>query len=227
MRLAKIVTGMIVLVLAISACNVTTPGGTVIRGSGNVTTEDRAVSGFTEVLLAGAGDLSIEVTGSESLSIEAEDNLLPKITTVVSNNRLTIGAEENITFAPTKPVKYRLTVKDLKQLDVSGAGNITVGDLNGGTFKMNVSGAGNITPTGSIDTLDLVMSGAGNFGGENLACTHAKVNVSGVGNATVKVSDTLDARLSGVGSVFYIGNPQVTKEVSGLGTVEQRSQGNQ
>jgi hypothetical protein len=38
----------------------------------------------------------------------------------------------------------------------------------------------------------------------------------------VKVSDTLDARVSGAGTVFYIGNPQVTKEVSGVGTVKQR-----
>jgi len=218
----RMATIIIVLALTISACNSLIPGGPVVNGSGNVTTETRPVSEFNQVVLAGAGDLSIEVTGSESLTIEAEDNLLPKIKTEVRDNRLTISGEEGTRFVPTKPIKYRLTVKDLKQLDLSGAGNIAAGDLSGDTLAVTLSGAGNISPAGTIERLDLVMSGAGNFGGEKLETKHAKAQLSGVGNATVKVSDTLDARVSGTGSILYIGNPQITKEVTGLGTVKQR-----
>ena len=222
MRTMRIATILVVLALASSACDVAMPGGPVVNGSGKVTTETRTVSEFSAVQLAGAGDLSIEVAGSESLTIEAEDNLLPKIKTEVRDNRLTISGEEGTRFVPTKPIKYRLTVKDLKQLDLSGAGNITASALSGDTLAVTLSGAGNISPAGTIDSLDLVLSGAGNFGGEQLDTRHAKVNLSGVGNGTVKVSDTLDARVSGAGTVFYIGNPQVTKEVSGVGTVKQR-----
>jgi hypothetical protein len=75
---------------------VSSSGGTdetsgTIEGSGNVESESRDVSGFDEVDLRGVGNLSIRQTGSESLSVEAEDNVLPKITTEVVNGRLILS----------------------------------------------------------------------------------------------------------------------------------------
>ena len=43
-----------------------------------------------------------------------------------------------------------------------------------------------------------------------------------MGAAVVRVSHKLDASVNGLGSIEYIGNPQVTKSVSGPGTVRQR-----
>jgi hypothetical protein len=48
--------------------------------------ESRQVSGFTKIELSGSGELKIEQTGTESLTISAEDNVLPKITSEVSDN---------------------------------------------------------------------------------------------------------------------------------------------
>ena len=41
--------------------------------------------------------------------------------------------------------------------------------------------------------------------------------------AVVKVSRELNADISGIGSVEYIGSPQVTQEVSGVGSIKQRA----
>jgi len=41
----------------------------------------------------------------------------------------------------------------------------------------------------------------------------------------VNVSEALDAKVSGVGSVEYVGNPEVEKDVSGVGRVSERQRG--
>ena len=118
MRL-RVALALLAVVLLVTACSVT-------RGSGQLTTESRPVSGFTKVELSGTGELTIEKTGTESLSISAEDNLLPRLTSEVSNGTLSLGTEPNTTIVPTKPITYSVTVKDLNGLAVSGSGNIQV-----------------------------------------------------------------------------------------------------
>jgi hypothetical protein len=56
-----------------------------VRGSGNVVEETREVSGVSGVELATLGTLHVEIGESESLRIEAEDNLLEYIETDVRN----------------------------------------------------------------------------------------------------------------------------------------------
>jgi hypothetical protein len=43
-----------------------------------------------------------------------------------------------------------------------------------------------------------------------------------VGSAVVDVSEQLDTDLSGVGSIEYVGSPQVQKSGRGLGSVKKR-----
>jgi hypothetical protein len=113
-----------------SSTQVTSSAGTSIQESNSKTNkpakarrESRNVRGFEEVELRGVGNLSIEQTGSESLTVEAEEDVIPKVTTKVVNDRLIIGSEFN-TIHTTGPITYRLTVKDLSALEVLGSANV-------------------------------------------------------------------------------------------------------
>ena len=53
----------------VTACSAT-------AGSGQLATQSRQVSGVTSVELTGAGELSIDQTGTESLTVSAEDKSL-------------------------------------------------------------------------------------------------------------------------------------------------------
>ena len=117
---------------------------TTAQESSNVTSESRNVSGFDEVELNGAGNLSIQQTGSESLTVEAEEDVLPKLRTEVENNRLIIGPEPNTTIHTTEPINYKLTVKDLKALKVSGSGNVDAEDISTEELAVTISGAGEV-----------------------------------------------------------------------------------
>lgn len=48
------------------------------------------------------------------------------------------------------------------------------------------------------------------------------VRSSGVGSAVVNASEQLDATVSGVGSVEYVGFPQVQESEEGVGDVKKR-----
>jgi hypothetical protein len=210
-------------------------------GSGMVVTETREVSDFNAIELNYPAQVTVTQGDSVSVKIEAEDNVQPGLQTRVRNNTLEIfyKVEDGEHVNPTKAVKIKIVVEDLKevnfvsagelilngieadQLDVSlsGAGNLKVNDLVAQKFGVNLSGAGSMSANGEADGFKLIISGFGGFNGKDLHTKTAEVNLSGAGSATVWVEDELDAQISGVGSVNYYGSPEVTKQVSGVGGV--------
>ena len=188
---------------------------------GNVTSEPRDVSGFDEVELQGVGKLYIEQTGSESLTVEAEESILPKIRTEVVNNRLIIGSKPNANIQTTEPINYELTVKDLSALEVSGLGTVEAEGISTKKLASTISGSGTIEISGRADSQEIDISGTGSFQAKDLESKETRISVSGSGSALVNASDELDAEVSGSGSVQYIGDPTVNQIVSGAGRVSK------
>jgi hypothetical protein len=213
--------GLLATAVLLSGCGVFRLP-TSVRGSGNVVTESRPVSGVNAVALSGFGELVIDQTGAESLSLEGDDNILPLVTTAVRDGTLTIDFKPNTIVRPTR-LKFTLAVKSLNAIMLSGAGSITANNLSAEDFAVTSSGAGKITTNGKTMDQHVTLSGAGSYDGANFDSDTATVQVSGVGGAVVKVSRELNADISGVGSVEYIGSPQVTQEVSGVGSIKQRT----
>jgi hypothetical protein len=204
--------------------SVETPGqesGDKTNDPGNVTRESRNVSGFDEVELKGVGNLSIQQTGSESLTVKAEADVLPKIRTEVEPDRLIIGPKPNTTIHTTEPISYNVTVKDLNALEVSGAANVDTEGISTGELAIAISGTGNVKMSGEADSQQLDISGSSKYQAEALESKEARIDVGGSGSAIVNVSDELDADVSGSGSVEYIGDPAVNQDVSGVGRVSK------
>lgn len=221
-------------VIAISGCI-----GSQNAGSGNVVNTSKNVSGFNQVTLGGSGTLIITQGSNESLMIEAEDNIGPNVTAVVSNNELILN--QNNTPVPTKPVKYHLTVKDLNRIQIDGAGQIqsdalnsknltiningasqgTMNNLNVVILTVTINGAGKLNLAGTATNQTIKITGAGNYGAGNLASKNAAINIDGGGNVVVRVSDFLNVIINGAGDISYIGNPQISRQINGGGNVKQ------
>jgi len=195
--------------------------GTSTRDSGDVTSESRDVSGFDEVEMIGTGNLSIQQTGSESLTVEAEEDVLPKIRTEVVDGRLILGPEPGTTLNTTGPINYTLTVENLNALNLSGTGNIDAQDISTDNLAVTITGAGAVKAAGETESQDVRISGVGSYQAGDLESKVAKINITGAGSAIVNVSEELDATVSGTGSVQYIGDPTVNQNVSGLGRVSK------
>jgi hypothetical protein len=211
---------LLVLGSLIVGCDDITFGGDDVQGSGTLITESRSASGFDEIVVLGSGTVRVAVTGTESLTIEAEDNIMPLLTTEVRNGRLELGSEES--FSTTRGITYTITVVTLEGVEINGSGDVTADGVDAEFFDVEINGSGEVVANGSCDELSIRISGSGEYVGDGLEAVTGSVDVSGSGEALVNVSDALDVQVSGSGDVEYLGDPVVTQNVSGSGSVSRR-----
>lgn len=237
-----LVLGTVLLVGAL-ACSVGGLGA--VRGTGNVTQEERPISHFTGVTLASLGNLYIEVGDEESLTIEAEENLLPYFEATVTGEMLKIKTRDGVNLNPTAPVNFYLTVRGIDTLvlagsgnveapalqaddfsvDLSGSGDIEIASLTADNLEVEISGSGTLRVSGGrVEKQEVTISGSGKYEARDLQSNKADVTISGSGSMTINVRQNLEVNISGSGSVRYVGSPALDKlTVSGTGTVEQIS----
>jgi hypothetical protein len=221
MREAAGVLSAAALLVTLAGCGDWTGPHADVVGNGRLATQPRPVAGFNGVILSGAGRLIIEQTGREALTITAEENILPMLSSEVSDGTLILGVIPNVSLSPTREIVYRLEVRDLYEIVVSGAGHVEAVGIDTPELHVVISGAANIVVQGVADWQDIIISGAGHYAGHDLFSRLATVTVSGAGTAVVRVSARLEATVSGSGLVEYIGNPWVEAQVSGTGVVRR------
>jgi Putative auto-transporter adhesin, head GIN domain len=228
------------IILSISCNILSNAGARVIKPSNVIISENRDVSGFNAINFSTIGKINLMQGDRESLNISGPDNLVPEITTTVSNGTLFIKTKEMVTINPfgkDNTLVFTIVVKDLTSFNISGAGDVQVETLSTPSLDINMSGAGkvvqnqlttdklNITISGAggIDisgqatqaTIDL--SGAGSVNAPDLQIQTASITISGLGGATLWVTDQLTGTISGVGSISYYGNPQTNTTATGVG----------
>jgi len=163
----------------------------------------------------------IEQTGTESLTIEAEDNLLPLLISEVSGSRLRIGVRENSSISASRPITFRLSVKSLSAIDATGAGRVEATGLTTPALEVTFSGSVKSVLAGRAEEQTIDVSGTASFDGGELAGRTGRVQASGTAEVLVNLSGDLAADASGTAVIRYLGNPRVTQETSGLGKVEK------
>ncbi len=213
----------------------------VDKGSGNVVTETRQVSGFDRLSLSGIGDVILVQGDEEKLENEGEDNVVQHITTRVVNGTLEIGFEKKA-ILPTEPIRFYLTMQDIRglatsgvsnltsdsidtdrlEINISGTGNIELDDVTAEQLLINVSGAGNFQASGKVTDQQVTLSGAGNYEGGNLESKNTTVTISGIGRVALWATDNLDVTISGTGGVDYYGTPQISQQISGVGSINHK-----
>jgi len=231
------------VIFSILACSAVTGGdwggGSTIYGSGKLVSEARNVSGISGVELTMAGTLHVTMGNSDSLRVEAEDNLQPYIHTDVVAGTLVIETRPGFQLENTRPIDYFLTVKQLSAIALSSSGDAQAEELQAGPFSVAISSSGNVTigrleadsirvkisssgalliHSGRLQTQTISLSSSGEYSARDLQSANADVSLSSSGSATIRVSDHLTGRLSSSGNVYYIGDPDVRVTKSSSGT---------
>lgn len=214
-----------------------------IKGNGQIKKETREVGAFTSLSSGGAIDVQISYGNSNSISVEADENLLPYIETSVENGKLTIKPKKNVNFKTNSKMAVSVSMIKITSLQQSGSGNITGNGAftNGDKTDISISGSGNIKlGFDSFKDLDLSLSGSGNInlngketnsitarisGSGSIDCSNISSNdvnasISGSGNIKVIANNSIDAKISGSGNVYYKGNAtNVKTKTAGSGKV--------
>jgi hypothetical protein len=207
-------------------------------------TEKRKLPPFHSVDFRGIGHVILEAGEEPSAEVTAEQSLLPRIRTEVQDGVLIVSIRWwfGLLFRvwDLQSLEVRLAVKDLRRLSLSGAGTVescgrlTVEELElrlSGAGRMSLelqgrralvrlSGAGSIELSGEVEEQEVQLTGAGRIEAERLATKRARIRLSGAGECRLQVADTLEATLSGAGSVLYRGSPRVESRIRGVGRLE-------
>jgi hypothetical protein len=192
-------------------------GSEPVLGSAVTATETRAVPSFTSVELAGANSVTIQIDDTQSVVVQADDNLLANVTTKVEDGRLVIATTGS--FTAMTPMSVALTVPSLEGLVLSGTGSAAADGIRASALEVSLSGSGLVRVTGTADRLDVALGGSGDLELGGLEARDAGVVLSGSGRIVVHASGTLDASIPGTGSIVYSGSPAVTRSITGTGTI--------
>jgi hypothetical protein len=190
-----------------------------VQGSGVQITESRAVPAFGSVELAGSNNVFIRVGEERSVRVSGDDNLTDRVTTGVDAATLVIGSKPG-SYSTSSPMRVEVSVPSLRDLTLSGSGNVLVTGLDGQRFTVTISGSGVVRASGTTDKLDATISGSGQAELGGLEASAVRAVVSGSGEIVVTATTSLDASVPGSGSILYGGNPVVvTKSVTGSGEI--------
>lgn len=233
--------GLTMLIL-LSACR---DNKGVITGNGIHKTEYRKVTGFTGINVKGFPDSVILQQDSFFLvKVEVDENLLPYLMTENKDGILTIYQKENTTISigGNNVIKVFISAPVFRHLETSSPCTIysknTLSAADSVTIKMNGYNGMNLTLSaqdvkadltgdaiiflqGKTKNLAVNASGLANVFLYNLLSDNTKLNLSGAGDIQVSAKSKLDIKLSGSSEVLYRGDPVVTQNISGSGSIRK------
>ena len=91
---------IVLFILPALACRALNTVTNSVQGSGKIVTKTVEVSNFDSVSLEGSGDVYVEQGQTESLTIEADDNIQPLLETKVSGKELILTTKPNVSINP-------------------------------------------------------------------------------------------------------------------------------
>lgn len=209
------------------------------KGNGEIVTERRSISDFDGVRIAGNFEVILKEGREPFVQIHTDENLLEFIDTDVAAGILRISQEKKL--ISTKKIRITvnyLLLKDIRamgaalikneetivsedlKIGMEGAGAIDL-MINSDKLLVELSGAGLISLAGEVRQQELNLMGAGKLEALDLVSKECEVSVGGLGSAEVYVTEKLNAKIEGVGSIKYAGDPQdLITEIKGLGRIK-------
>ena len=187
MKNLKTKTSLIIFALiAISFSSCENYGLLGIKGSGPVISENVETSLIEGLNLEIPATVYLTKGEGQSIRIDAQQNILDNIETYVSNEVITIKFDKNV--GRHEDIYIYMTLEHLKQLTISGSGNIS-SDSEFDTEDKLIIG---ISGSGNIDIID--------------DAPEVEMDISGSGGIRLKTyTQKLSGDISGSGDILLVG----------------------
>ena len=213
-----------------------------ISGNGNVVKQDRSVDPFSEIEIGGVLNVYLEQGDTESLTVEADENLLDIIETENRGNTLIVRLKKGIELKKAEQKDVYITLRTIDRLEIGGVVHVeSTTPLETDDLDLEIGGVsqtdlelrcdrltaradmvGGLTLRGEVREATIKNGGVGSLKAFDLKVDKLTIANSGVGSAEVQAQDEISITSSGIGSVRYKGDP-VVKELntSGIGKVKK------
>ena len=214
-----------------------------IRGgqSGTLFSETKTLDRYTKIDFEGGGKIVLVQGNSHSLRIEASQAVLRKIAVKQDGETLHVGFTGRLWgVSATDELIFTFTFENLSEFVMAGGAKIQADALSGGKLELNldggfsvdlasldinildvsIKGGGMISADGKVNTQNVKIAGAGTYQMAEVESQDVSIKIEGAGNAEVWAKNMLNLELEGAYSVDYWGDPQITQNVTGVGTIK-------
>jgi hypothetical protein len=189
------------------------------------------VESFTRVVVNNGFDVNVSAGEVDGVTLRIDDNLADKVDVAVTGDTLRIA------LAPRTSVRDAtlgadVTVRALSKIEQSGGTVVHLADgasadefdvkMSGGSkldaalhntnVDLDLSGASHVTLSGRATRVALEGNGASVLEAGTLQVNDAGISLSGASQATVSVSNTISADLSGASLLRYLGSPTIVRQ---------------
>jgi len=176
-----------------------------IRGNGNVVSEKRFVDSFTSIEIDNSIDIFITEGNSNTITVKADENLLPIISTKVSDGVLVVSNTKS--YRSARVMEVHVVMKSIDRLFSSGSGDIYCeGNISGNNVYIKLNGSGDLQAAFAVKNLEIKLNGSGDAEVSGVRGDF-KVYISGSGdleaeelqleNCVLKTMGSGDIKLSG------------------------------
>lgn len=200
---------------------------------------------FNKIEISVPSSIFITQGDAESVRIEADMDVRNIIVPEIQDRVLRIRYKHSRFFPPrNKKIEIYITVRELNGISIASSGKIKADNISTDELDISISGNGdlefnslhaeqlNVALTGPgkfnlagyVENQSIRISGSGKYFASELISKTCIVSIAGSGKATVNVAEALDVRISGRGDVSYIGQPLISKSISGSGVVKAAEQ---
>lgn len=205
-------------------------------GSGDIVKRTRNVAPFTRISASGGLEVEIMRGSTTGVVVEADDNLIEDVETVVTNGQLKISMEDGVSYSDAH-IKVYITAPELTSVSGSASATIKVADVlesrtkielhasSGSSItarvdapeaKAEASSGAKIDVTGKTRTCEVRASSGAEVDAFDLLSEDTFADASSGAKVDVHASVKLDAKASSGGSVDYRGAAKaIAKESSG------------
>lgn len=223
-----------------------------MKGDNNVTDNETALSDLEyelviediEFVTSISDNVTPKITISEDndnkVTLSTDKNILDTISITLDGSTIKVKGD--------KSVKYDISEFDLqvdakvKAFQINGGFEVDMnvpsvtefsGVVNGAidgsmvfgmldSFSLTINGAGDVSIKGGAEKSSIIINGAGSIEAFEFYTANSEVAINGAGTCNVFATDTLDASVSGVGSITYDGDPKTANTSSGIGSITKR-----
>ena len=191
----------------------------VLTSSGSLESENVSIDRL-EASLQGSGDL--DITGGRVSSYKLKLGSAGKFFASDCKVSETDSAESTIIISGSGKAEIGEINSKNVEFKLLSSGGLRIESLLTEKLKASLSGNGNLRiSAGRAVEQEVRINSSGNYRADGMASSRAVVSTSGSGSMRIQVSDYLEARISGSGSVRYSGSPEVAQKGTGEGNLVQ------
>lgn len=188
--------------------------GDAIVGSGNIVSESRNVASFDQLEAGAAFDIFISQGTDESLTVEADDNIIDLISTEVVNGNLRIRFTESNLMFSRETMAIRIVMADLKALELNDAASCFVEDFQlSAKLEVVLKDDADLDISGSASEFIVNMEDASNLKGFPFMVDDCEAKLDDASKMEITVNNSLNGSLKDASELRFKGNASVSVSV--------------